>query len=70
MGNDGRTGGQVVVAVRQSAVDVQADGLIGVSYRRCDGGGWSDGRVGCRTDGGMLADGLTDWLVCRADGVT
>ena len=70
MGNDGRTGGQVGVAVRLSAGDGQADGLIGVSYRRCDGGGWSDGRVGCRTDSWTVADGLMDWLVCRADGVT
>ena len=38
------------MAVRQSAGDGQADILIGVSYRRCDGGGWSNGQVGvsCR----------------------
>ena len=51
MGNDGRTSGRVIVAVRQlagdgQAGDGQADRLIGVSYRRWDGGGWSDGLVG------------------------
>ena len=43
-------GGRVVVAVRQSAGDGHADGLIGASYRWWDGGGWSDrrGRMVCR----------------------
>ena len=45
MGDDGRMGGRVIVAVRQSVGDRHADGLIGVSYRWCDGGGWSDGLV-------------------------
>ena len=40
MGDDGRTGGRDVVAVRQLVVDGHADGLSGV-----DGGGWADGRV-------------------------
>ena len=59
MGNDRCTGGRVVVAVRQSAGDGHADGLIDVSYRWCDGGGWSD-VVGWCTDGQTVTDSLTD----------
>ena len=33
------------MVVRQSAGDGHADGLIGVTYRRWDGGRWSDGLV-------------------------
>ena len=59
-------GRRVVVVVRQLAGDGHADGLIGVSYRRCDSGGWSDGcgRMVCRWSDG---DRRFDRLVLMVD---
>ena len=66
MGNDGRMGGRVVVAVRQSAGDRHADGLISITY------GWSDGLVGVsyrRWDSRAWSDGLVLMVDVWSDNV-